>query len=31
MNMRGTAQNELVAGDAVHVGLPSDAGVVFTE
>ena len=31
MNMRGAVEHELVAGDAVHVGLPPDEGVVLTE
>jgi putrescine transport system ATP-binding protein len=31
MNVHGTTQSEFVAGDEVYVGLPSNAGVVFTE
>lgn len=31
MNMRGAVEHELVVGDAVHVGLPPDEGVVLTE
>ncbi len=31
INIHATAQNELIAGDEVHVRLPCDAGVVFTE
>ena len=31
MNVRGAVEHELVAGDAVHVELPPDEGVVLTE
>jgi putrescine transport system ATP-binding protein len=31
MNVRGSAGNELLVGDAVYVGLPADAGVALTE
>jgi hypothetical protein len=31
MNVHGTAERELVAADAVYVGLPVDGGVVLTE
>lgn len=31
MNVHGTVEHELVAGDTVYVGLPSDDGVVLTE
>jgi hypothetical protein len=31
MNVHGTEQNELVAGNVVYVRLPWDAAVVFTE
>jgi putrescine transport system ATP-binding protein len=31
MNVRDSAANGLLVGDAVHVGIPSDAGVAFTQ